>query len=97
MKIFEKPKRTDKIYYKRSHQSKIEEKYRFPTEARVLKRDKYNKCAWENCKKYFLVTPWKTGFDRDYCKKHRDILREQEADEIINKREHENNNTNEDF
>ena len=92
MKTIAKQKVNDRIYYKNSHKGKLDDKYNFTPESRAMKRDKYNRCGWENCKKYFLIAPWKTGFDRDYCKKHRDILKEQEADEIINKREHDDNN-----
>ncbi len=44
------------------------------------------KCKKEGCRNWYKISPWKTGIDRDLCALHRNQVREQEAEEIIKKR-----------
>lgn len=37
------------------------------------------------CPKHFLVLPYHEGRRRDYCPKHRELLNQIEAEELINK------------
>lgn len=78
-----KNKNKDQIFYAPNHQSAIDRKYKFRSTSAVLKFNKTVKCKTEGCKKYYTVTKWRTGVDRDYCKTHREEIHEAEAEQMV--------------
>lgn len=65
--------------------NKLDLKYNFKSTNAALRRELNCKCKMPGCKKYFKASLWKTGIDVDFCSKHREEIREQEANQFVEK------------
>jgi len=86
-----KPKLTQVNYEKPfilSKHSDLERKYKFKSTSQAL-FPKTIRCQREHCTTHFQTSPWKTGIDRTLCLKHRNEVREAEANQLA---EHLNTN-----
>lgn len=79
-----------KTPYDQLSQGKIQSKYRFASTNEALKREIKCKCIYPNCKKHFEAPPYKTGFDIEYCTKHRAEMKEEEADRMYEQMKRDN-------